>query len=136
MKQLLPFIDLAARVFLAVIFVISGFGKISGFEATQGYMQAMGVPGALLPLVIALEIGGGLALIAGFQTRVAAFLLAGFSLLAALVFHFDLGDQMQAILFWKNVALAGGLLMLTLHGAGRWSLDALRTAPSDKAVYA
>ncbi len=136
MKQLLPLIDLAARIFLAAIFVISGFGKISGFEATQGYMQAMGVPGGLLPLVIALEIGAGLALIAGFQTRVAAFLLAGFSLLAALVFHFDLGDQMQAILFWKNVALAGGLLMLTLHGAGRWSLDALRTAPSDKAVYA
>lgn len=136
MKQFVPITDLVARVLLAAIFVISGLGKISGFEATQGYMQAMGVPGMLLPLVIILEIAGGAALIAGFQTRIAALLLAGFSLLAGLLFHFDLADQMQAILFWKNLALAGGLLMLSLHGAGPWSLDAWRKPAVSTPRYA
>ncbi len=126
MKHLFNLTDLGARVFLAAIFVIAGASKISAYEATQGYMQAMGVPGFLLPLVIALELGGGLALMGGFQTRIAALLLAGFSLLAAVIFHFDPSDQMQTILLWKNVGLAGGLLMLTLHGAGPWSLDARR----------
>ena len=87
-------------------------------------MAAMGVPGALLPLVIALEVGGSIAIILGWHTRLVAFLLAGFSLLAALVFHRALGDQMQSILFMKNVAIAGGFLLLIARGPGEWSLDA------------
>ena len=81
-------------------------------------MEAMGVPGALLPLVIALEIGGAAALIAGFQTRCAALALAGFSLLSALIFHADFGDQMQTIMFMKNLAIAGGLLTVAAANVG------------------
>lgn len=120
--------DLAGRLMLAAIFVISGIGKIGGYAGTQAYMESMGVPGVLLPLVIIVELGGGLALIAGWQARLAGFLLAGFCLLSALLFHSDFADQMQAIMFWKNVAIAGGLLLLVANGAGRWSLDARQQA--------
>lgn len=86
-------------------------------------MEAMGIPGMLLPLVIVLEIGGGLALIAGFKTRLISWALAAFTLVAAVIFHSKLGDQMQMILFMKNFAIAGGLLILAEHGAGFYSLD-------------
>ena len=111
------------RILLALIFVTSGFGKISGYAGTQQYMEAMGVPGALLPLVIALEILGGLAVMLGWHTRIAAFLLAGFSLLSALLFHFDFSDQMQMIMFMKNLSIAGGFLLIVAFGAGAYSLD-------------
>lgn len=118
---------LAARVLLAQIFLISGFGKLgAGYAGTQGYMEAMGIPGMLLPLVIALEIGGGLALIAGFLTRWAALALAVFALVSAALFHANFGDQTQTIMFMKNLAMAGGLLLLYVHGAGSYSLDARR----------
>ncbi|GAB3311188.1 hypothetical protein GCM10027564_17010 [Luteimonas notoginsengisoli] len=84
----------------------------------------MGVPGALLPLVIVLELGGGLALLAGGFTRPIALALAAFSLASAALFHAHLGDASQAIAFWKNVAMAGGFLMVVAHGAGALSLDA------------
>ena len=77
----------------------------------------------LLPAVIAVEILGGLAVILGWHTRAAAFLLAGFSLLSAVLFHANFGDQMQMIMFMKNLALAGGFLMIVSHGAGPWSID-------------
>jgi putative oxidoreductase len=115
--------SLLGRVGLSLIFIISGWGKIAGYAATQQYMDAMGVPGALLPLVIALELGGGLAILAGVFTRWIALALAAFSLLAAAIFHGNLGDPMQSILFWKNVALAGGFLMLMAHGPGAYSLE-------------
>jgi putative oxidoreductase len=111
------------RILISLIFVVSGFGKISSFAATQGYMDSVGVPGALLPLVIALEIIGGLAVMLGWHTRLAAFLLAGFSLLSGLLFHANFGDQMQMIMFMKNLALAGGFLMIVSLGAGPWSID-------------
>jgi putative oxidoreductase len=117
-------LSLLGRLGLSLIFIISGWGKIAGYAATQQYMEAMGVPGALLPLVIALELGGGLAILAGAFTRWIALALAAFSLLAAALFHGNLGDAMQAILFWKNVALAGGFLMLAAAGAGAFSVDA------------
>lgn len=121
-------IILAARVLLAQIFLISGFGKLgAGYAGTQAYMEAMGIPGMLLPLVIALEVGGGLALIAGFLTRWAALALAGFTVVSAALFHADFGDQMQTIMFMKNLAMAGGLLLLYVHGAGSYSLDARRS---------
>ncbi|MFO1406772.1 MAG: DoxX family protein [Steroidobacteraceae bacterium] len=120
--------ELTGRILLSALFLIAGLGKIAGYAGTQGYMEAMGVPGALLPLVIALEVGGALAIIAGWHTRLVAFLLAGFSIVSALVFHRALGDQIQFIMFLKNFALAGAFLILVARGAGEWSLDARRAA--------
>lgn len=117
------YINLLGRILLAHIFLLAGLNKITGYSGTQGYMEAMGVPGVLLPLVIVLEIGGALALIAGWQTRLAAYALALFSIVAALLFHNNLGDQIQMILFMKNWAIAGGLLVLAANGAGAFSLD-------------
>jgi putative oxidoreductase len=114
---------LLGRIGLSLIFIISGWGKIAGYAATQQYMEAMGVPGVLLPLVIALELGGGLAILAGAFTRWIALAIAAFSLASAALFHANLGDAAQAINFWKNVAMAGGFLMLVAHGAGTLSLD-------------
>lgn len=124
MKPLFDLFELGGRVFIALIFVVAGYGKLgAGYAGTAGYMESVGVPGMLLPLVIALELGGGLLIIAGFQTRIAAFLLAGFCLLSALLFHTDFADHMQSILFMKNIAIAGGFLFLVVHGAGKFSVD-------------
>lgn len=117
---------LLGRFGLSLIFILSGWSKIAGYEGTQHYTDAAGVPGGLLPLVIALELGGGLALLAGLFTRPLALALAGFSLASAVLFHGEIGDQMQFIAFFKNVAIAGGFLALAASGAGGWSLDALR----------
>lgn len=115
--------NLVGRILLAHIFLLAGLNKISGYSGTQGYMEAMGVPGMLLPLVILLEVGGAVAIIVGWQTRWAAYALALFSIVAALIFHSNLADQIQMILFMKNWALAGGLLVLAANGAGAFSLD-------------
>jgi len=125
MNALQTFAAPAGRVLISLIFVYSGLGKISGYAGTQGYMESMGVPGALLPLVIAVEVLGGLAVMLGWHTRVAAFLLAGFSLLSALLFHANFADQGQMINFMKNVAIAGGFLVIVAHGAGAFALDNL-----------
>ena len=114
---------LAGRVLLALMFVVAGWGKIGGYAGTQGYMEAMGVPGALLPLVILLELGGGLAILLGFFTRTLSVLLAGFCVLAAVIFHYQPADQMQMIMFMKNLSVAGGFLALAASGAGAFSLD-------------
>jgi putative oxidoreductase len=119
-------IVLLARLLLAHIFLLAGLSKISGYAGTQGYMESMGVPGALLPLVILLEVGASLALIIGFLTRWAALALAGFCVAAALIFHRNLDDQMQMIMFMKNFAMAGGFLLLYVQGAGAYSVDAQR----------
>jgi putative oxidoreductase len=117
-------IAVIARLLLAQLFLLAGLSKLgTGYAATQAYMQSMSVPGGLLPLVIALEIGGGLALAAGFLTRWAAFALAAYSVVAALIFHHNFGDQNQMILFMSDIAVAGGMLLLYIHGAGALSLD-------------
>ncbi len=119
--------DLAGRILISALFLMAGVGKLgSGYAGTQGYMEAMGVPGALLPLVIALEIGGAALVVAGLWTRTAALALAGFTLLSALLFHADFSEQMQQIMFLKNFAIAGGFLFLWIKGAGAWSVDARR----------
>ena len=115
--------ELAGRVLLSALFVLSGFGKIGAYAATTGYMAAVGVPGALLPLVIVTELLGGLAIAFGFKTRVVAFLLAGFTVLSALLFHNNFADQIQMIMFLKNISIAGGFLLLVAHGSGPLSLD-------------
>ena len=126
---------LAARVLLALLFVPAGLSKITGFAGTVGYISSVGLP---LPTVAAalaavVEIAGGLALLFGFGTRLAALALAGFTLVASFFFHAYWAapaDQafMQQLLFFKNIAVTGGLLALAAHGAGGWSLDARRAA--------
>lgn len=116
---------LVARILLAFMFIIAGWGKLgAGYAGTQQYMASMGVSGALLPLVIFAELGGGLGVLFGALTRLAAAGLAAFCILSALFFHTDFANQMQSIMFMKNFAIAGGMLMLAVHGAGAWSLDA------------
>jgi putative oxidoreductase len=115
--------ELAGRTLLAGLFLLSGVGKLGAYSATAGYMASVGVPGALLPLVIAVEVLGAAAIIAGWNTRVVAFLLAGFSLVSALLFHNDFANQIQMVMFLKNVSIAGGFLLLVAHGAGPLSLD-------------
>ena len=125
---LLSATQLIGRLLMSAIFILAGASKVGGYADTQAYMESMGVPGFLLPAVILLELGGGLAVVLGWQARPAAFLLAGFSVLSALLFHANFTDPMQSILFMKNLAMAGGLLLLVAGGAGAWSLDARRAA--------
>ena len=115
--------ELAGRVLLAALFLVTGLGKIGGYAATAGYMASVGVPGALLPLVIATEVLGAAAIIIGWKTQIIAFMLAGFTLLSALIFHANFADQTQMIMFLKNLSIAGGFLLLVANGAGRFSLD-------------
>lgn len=117
------YINVVSRILLAHIFLLAGISKITGYAGTQGYMESVGVPGMLLPLVILLEAGGGLALIVGWQTRLVSYALAGFTVIAAIIFHSNLSDQIQMIMFMKNFAIAGGLLLLAEHGAGAFSLE-------------
>lgn len=113
-----------ARILIALIFVMAGFDKLgTGYDGSAQYMASKGVPAFLLPLTIALEIGGGLALILGWQARTAALLLAGFSLATGYIFHGGTDDPIQQIMLMKNISIAGGLLVLALTGAGRLSLD-------------
>lgn len=119
---------LIGRVLLAAIFIISGLSKIGNYTGTAAYMASAGVPGILLPLVILLEVGGGLALVLGWRTRLAAVALAAFSLVAAFLFHNHWQDQTQLIMFLKNLAIAGGFLVLAAGGPGPLSLDARRSA--------
>lgn len=119
---------LAGRAMLATIFIVAGISKVGAYAGTQAYMESVGLPGMLLPAVIALEIGGGIAILVGFQTRIAAALLAGFTLLAAVIFHSDFSQQMQSILFMKNVAIAGAFLLLIAQGPGQWAIGNGRAA--------
>lgn len=122
-----PYGELAGRIGLVAIFLLSGIDKIGiGYQGTQGYMESYGVPGILLPFVIALEIGGALAVLVGWQTRWFALALAIFTMLTALLFHSDFSGDWQKVLFLKNMAIAGGLLVLCHAGAGRFSLDHMR----------
>ena len=127
LKPLLSLIEIFSapigRVLISLIFVMSGLNKMGNYANTAGWMDVMGVPSGLLPIVIVLEVLGGLAVILGWQTRIASFLLAGFCLLSAVIFHNNLGDQNEMIHFMKNIAMAGGFLFLTANGAGNLSLD-------------
>ncbi len=114
---------LLGRVFLSLIFIVSGFNKIMDYAGTQGYMESMGVPGFMLPLVIILELLGGIAILVGFKTRFFAVLFIGFNVISALMFHTDFGDQTQMTMFMKNIAIAGGFLLLFAQGAGSYSVD-------------
>ena len=115
--------ELAGRILLASLFLLSGLNKFGAYSATAAYMASAGVSGAFLPAVIATEVLGSLAIILGWKTRVAATLLAAFSLLTAFTFHSNFADQIQMIMFLKNISIAGGFLLLIANGAGPLSID-------------
>lgn len=117
---------LVARILLSLLFIIAGLGKLADVAGFAGYMASGGVPAVLAWPVILLEILGGLAVLVGFQTRIAALALGGFSVLAGLLFHYAPADQMQMTMLLKNLGLGGGFLLLAQTGAGAWSVDALR----------
>ena len=126
-------LNLAARWLMVALFLPAGLGKLTGFEGTVGYIASVGLPLPTMAAAIALivEIVGSLALLAGFGTRIAALALAVFTLVASFFFHNYWGvpaDQafMQQLLFFKNIAVVGGLLAIAANGAGAWSLDARR----------
>ncbi|NDP38282.1 MAG: DoxX family protein [Rhodoferax sp.] len=126
-------LNLAARLLMVALFLPAGIGKLTGFAGTVGYISSVGLPLPTLAAVIALivEIVGSLALLAGFGTRIAALVLAAFTLVASFFFHNYWGvpaDQafMQQLLFFKNIAVVGGLLAIAANGAGAWSLDSRR----------
>lgn len=110
---------------LAAIFLLSGFGKLAAPEATQGYIASAGLPAPLLSYIAAIvvEVGGGVLLLIGYRTRLAAAVLAVFCIVSGLVFHHALGDQNQFVHLFKNLAMAGGLLQVAAFGAGAFSLD-------------
>jgi putative oxidoreductase len=120
------FNSLLGRIGLSAIFIISGLGKLAAYAGTQQYMANAGVPGFLLPLVVLIEVGGGLFILAGAFTRTTAVVLALFTLAAGFLFHANLADQNQFIHFFKNIAIAGGFLTLAANGPGPISIDALR----------
>lgn len=115
---------LVARVFLAVLFIIAGLGKLGDVQGFTGYMVSGGVPAFMAWPVILLEIFAGFALLVGFQTRLAALALAAFSLSSGVLYHFVPADQMQMTIFFKNLGLTGGYIALALLGAGAYSVDA------------
>jgi putative oxidoreductase len=115
-------VSLVARILLSAIFVTAGINKVSGYAATQSYMESHGLPGNLLPAVIALEVIGGLAVLFGVFSRYAGLALAAFCLATAAVFHSDFADQAQATNFMKNVCMAGGFLLLFANGSGRYAI--------------
>jgi putative oxidoreductase len=119
---------LVGRIGLSAIFLLSGISKITAPATMIGYISSVGLPFPTLALAgaIAVEVGGGIALILGYRTRIVAAILALFSIVTALAFHNALGDQNQFIHFFKNIAMAGGLAQVAAFGAGRFSLDARR----------
>lgn len=117
------FEPVAGRLLISIIFLMAGISKITGYAGTQAYMESAGVPGLLLPLVIGLEILGAVALMIGYRTRLAALLLAGFTVVSALLFHNMFADSSQTIMFMKNLAIAGGLLLLVANGPGLVSVS-------------
>jgi putative oxidoreductase len=120
--------SLAGRVMICALFLLSGWGKVNAPAATIGYIESVGLPLATLGFAIAvtIEIGGGLALALGYRSRIAAALIAVYSIAAALAFHRHFADPNQFVHFMKNVAIAGGLLQIVAFGPGRFSLEARR----------
>lgn len=114
---------LVGRILLALMFVLGGWSKISGYSGTQQYMASAGVPGILLPLVIIVELIGGLMIVVGYKTRLAALALFGFTIAASVLFHMNWAAPMQQLLFMKNLGIAGGFLLLFAAGAGAYSVD-------------
>jgi putative oxidoreductase len=117
---------LVGRLLLAALFLLEGWSKIRGYGPAVAYMERFSVPTLLLPAAIAIEVGGGLLLAIGWQTRCAALALAIFCIVTAVMFHLNFADRNQVLHFEKDLAIAGGLLAFFAFGPGRFSIDAMR----------
>ena len=116
-------LELIGRIFISLIFLVAGVGKILNYEGTISYMESFGVPGYLLIPAIIIEILFPLLLIVGYKTKFSAIILALFAILLAIIFHTDFSNQMQLMSFLKNFAIAGGFLIIFVRGAGKYSID-------------
>ena len=115
--------DLVGRIFISLVFLLSGFNKIGNYEGTIDWMESFGMPGIFLIPVIILEVGAPILIIIGYKVKISAALLSLFCIATAVIFHNDFSNQMQFISFMKNIALAGGFLFLVVNGAKDFSLD-------------
>ena len=116
-------LDLVARVFISLIFLLSGINKIGNYEGTVGWMESLGMTGIFLIPAIILEIGAPILIMIGYKVKISAALLSVFCVTTAIIFHSDFSDQMQFISFMKNIGLAGGFLFIVVNGAKDFSLD-------------
>ena len=116
-------IDLVGRILISALFLLNGIFKISNYEGTIGWMESFGIPGMFIVPAIILEIAGPVLIVIGYKTKIAAGLLSLFCITTAFIFHNDFTDQMQFTSFLKNIALAGGFLILFVNGAKDFSLD-------------
>ena len=117
------FFDLIGRIFISLIFLLSGYNKIFNYGDTISWMEGFGIPGFLLWPAIVLEIIFPVLVIIGYRTKISAILLSIFCIATALIFHFDFANQMQTIAFLKNLGLAGGFLIIAAHGPKDWAVD-------------
>ena len=116
-------LDLIGRVFISLVFLLSGLNKIGNYEGTVGWMESLGMPGIFLIPAIALEIIAPISIVIGYKVKISATLLSLFCITTAIIFHNDFSNQMQFISFMKNIGLAGGFLFLAINGAKDFSLD-------------
>lgn len=119
---------LVGRIFLSIMFILAGFSKLTAIAGTAGWFESLGIPAPTLAAVASgvVELVGGLAILVGFKTRIAALVLAIFTVAATLIAHTNLADQVQQLFFMKNLAVTGGFLVLAAAGAGAYSIDARR----------
>ena len=124
-------IELVGRIFLSALFLIEGVGKLFAQEQVITYMENYGVPAILFVPAVALEILFPLLLIVGYKTRLAALVMALFTLTVAIIFHTDFSDGMQLIFFLKDLAIAGGFMIIIAYGSNKFSLDHLLKSKSE-----
>lgn len=121
-----PLLSLGGRFLMALLFLLGGLGKFANLSGTSAYMESAGIPGFLALPAAGFELIAGSLILAGFQTRLTALVLAGFCLVTAIIFHTNFADQIQLVMFLKNLGLAGGFLLLARDGAGAFSMDSRR----------
>jgi putative oxidoreductase len=119
----MQYVELIGRIMISLMFILAGFNKIGDPQSTAAYMASVGLPVLLVWPAIIFEIVAPIAVIVGWKTRIWAWLLAGYCVLTAVLFHNNFSDQMQMINFMKNLTIAGGFLLLAYHGGGLLSLD-------------
>ena len=124
-------VELIGRILLSALFLIEGIGKISMQEDVMMYMENYGIPGILFIPAVILEILFPLLLIVGYKTKMAAFVMALFTFTVAIIFHTDFSDGMQLIFFLKDLAIAGGFMIIIAYGSNKFSLDHLLKSKSE-----
>ena len=115
--------DLIGRIFISLVFLLSGYNKIFNYDNTISWMEGFGIPGFLLWPAIVLEVLLPIFIIIGYRTQISAIILAIFCLATALIFHYDFANQMQIIAFLKNFGLAGGFLFIATNGPKEWAIE-------------